>query len=52
MPILLVLVECDDYSDLQWLRDRCVGAVEDVVETQIEEKRLDGNVQVNWDIED
>jgi hypothetical protein len=49
---LIIKVECTDDSDLDWLRHRCVPAVEDKVEEAEEEKRLDGMVHVSWDIED
>ena len=52
MPNLVIRVECDDPSDLEWLRNRCHGAVEDEVETAREENRLDGKVEVSWEIED
>jgi hypothetical protein len=52
MPALVITVECDDPTDLDWLRHRCVAAVEDQVDTAEEEKRLDGKVDVSWDIED
>lgn len=52
MTALLIRVDCDDESDLDWLRHRCVAAVEDVVETNREEERLDGEVVVSWEVED
>lgn len=52
MPKLVIYVECEDASDLDWLRQRCLGAVEDKVEEAREDNRLDGHVEVNWDIED
>jgi hypothetical protein len=52
MPRLVITVECEDASDLDWLRHRCEGAVQDVVDTQNEEGRLDGKVDVGWEVED
>jgi len=52
MTTLLVFVTCSDDSDFDWLRDRVFGAVKDVVETQKEEGRIDGEVDVSWDIAD
>jgi hypothetical protein len=49
---LLIRVECADESDEEWLRPRCVGAVEDVVEETKGEGRLDGDVEVSWDTEE
>lgn len=50
MPNLVIRVECSDPSDLDWLRTRCVSAVEEEVEEQSE--RMDGEVEVTWEIED
>lgn len=52
MPTLVIEVACKDPSDFDWLRTRCVAAVEDVVDTQEEEGRLDGHVEVSWDTKD
>lgn len=52
MPTLVINVECDDPSDLDFLRTRAVSSVEEYVEDVKEESRLDGKVEVSWDIED
>jgi hypothetical protein len=51
MPALVIRVECDDESDLDWLRPRIEGAVSDVVEEQREDGRLDGSVEVGFEID-
>lgn len=52
MPTLVINVECADSSDLDWLRTKAVAVVEELVEDNKEEDRLDGAVEVSWDIED
>ncbi len=52
MPNLLIRVECSDPTDLDWIRTKAIGAVEDVVEQSKIEERFDGNVEVSWDLED
>lgn len=52
MPTLIISLECKDPSDLEWLRHRVVGAVEDVVADADEDNRLDDECEVSWDIED
>jgi hypothetical protein len=47
---LVVYVNLTDASDLDWIRPRAVGAVEEVVEENAE--RLDGTAEVGWDTED
>jgi predicted secreted protein len=49
---LLIRVECEDESDLDWLRHRCVALVEEEVEDNKDDSRLDGKVEVSWEIED
>lgn len=50
--ILVINVEMNDESDLDWLRARCVPAVENAVEEAQDEARLDStNVEVTWDVE-
>jgi phage gp45-like len=49
---LVIRVTCDDVSDLDWLKTRCIAPVEDAVATAEDEGRLDGNVSVDWDTED
>lgn len=51
MPYLVILIESNDDSDLTWLKDKCVPAVENVIEESQEEGRLDGlQPEVSWDI--
>jgi len=52
MPTLVINVECEDSTDLDYLRTKAVGLVEDYVEDVKEEGRMDGSVEVSWDIED
>lgn len=52
MPTLKIEVVCDDVSDAEWLRNKCVPAVEETVEESREEGRLDGSVDVGWSIDD
>jgi hypothetical protein len=52
MPTLVIFVECKDQSDLDWLRHKCVSAVESEVGEAEDENRLDGEVAVGWEIED
>jgi hypothetical protein len=50
--ILVISVEMNDESDLDWLRERCVPAVENAVDQAQEEGRLDStSVEVTWDVE-
>jgi hypothetical protein len=50
--ILVISVEMNDESDLDWLRERCVPAVENAVEEAQSEARLDStSVEVTWDVE-
>lgn len=49
---LVITVEAEDPTDLDWLRDRCIGAVEEKVSDANEENRLDGEVEVSWEMED
>lgn len=51
MSKLTITVDCSDDSDLDWLKHRCIGSVEDAVETAKEEGRIDGTVEVEWDID-
>lgn len=52
MPTLVIRVDCADPSDLDWLRSRAHAAVEDVVLDAKDEDRLDGEVEVSWEVED
>lgn len=49
---LVIYLDFEDGSDFDWLRTRAVGVVEDLVIEQDEEGRLDGKVEVSWDVED
>lgn len=52
MPALLIRVEGEDVTDLEFLRTRAVGAVEEVVSNADDEGRLDETVEVSWEMED
>lgn len=49
MPALIITLDIDDPSDVDWLRNKVVPAVENVVEENESEGRLDGEVQVSWE---
>ncbi len=49
---LVITVDCDDPSDAEWLRNKIVPLVEEGVEDQKEEGRLDDKVDVSWDLVD
>ena len=49
---IVIIVECSDLSDMDWLRNRIVPAVEEIVEEQKEDGRIDGEVEVGWTYED
>jgi hypothetical protein len=49
---LLIRISGDDPTDIEFIRTRAVGAVEEVVEEVEEEGRFDGDVEVSWDIDD
>lgn len=48
---LVITIDCEDDSDATWLRDRIVPRVEEAVEDQKEEGRLDGDVHVSFDFD-
>jgi hypothetical protein len=48
MPDLIIKVHCQDRSDLDWLQDLCVTAVEAEIDTARDEKRLGDEVHVSW----
>ena len=52
MKDLIITVEFSDDSDFDWLRTRMVGAVEEVLEEQTEQGKVDGKVEVSWDTGD
>lgn len=52
MTEIIITVSCDDPSDADWLRTRVHGAVEGVVDDAKAEERLDGNVEVSWELGD
>jgi len=49
---LIIEVEFADPSDYDWLRDRLIGAVEEKIADAEEEGRMDGKVEVSWDVKD
>ena len=48
--VLVIRVEMTDEADFDWLRNKCVAAVENEVEENA--SRLDGQAEVVWDMED
>lgn len=59
MPNLIITVEFSDESDLDFFKQRMVGAVEEVAEVAVngdpsigEPARADGTVEVSWEVED
>ena len=47
MPRLAIYIESDDQSDLDWIRERALGAVQNEVDEN--EARFDAEVTVGWD---
>jgi hypothetical protein len=52
MTALVITVDLTDPDDLDWLRARCVPAVENAVEEATDEERLDGDASVSWEVSD
>jgi hypothetical protein len=52
MRKLVITVDASGSSDLTWLMNRCVAAVENAVGEAQDQKRLGDQVQVSWDIEE
>lgn len=52
MPSLVIQVSFTDPSDLDWCRTRAVAVVEELIEETKDEGRIDGEVEVSWEIED
>lgn len=52
MKTLLIKVDFADETDLDYLRAKLVGVVEDEVDIMKEEERNDGSIEVSWDIEE
>jgi hypothetical protein len=52
MRNLVITVNANGSSDLTWLMNRCVAAVENAVGEAQDAKRLGDEVEVSWDIED
>ncbi len=51
--ILVIRVDMNDESDLDWIRGKCVAAVVNTVAEAQEENRLDStSVEVLWDTEE
>lgn len=50
MPNLVITVYAKDRSDLDWVRNRCVPALENEVEEAQGKKQLDDEVEVDWNI--
>jgi hypothetical protein len=51
MTAIIITVDCDDPSDADWLRDRCVAAVEEKIEEAHDEGRLDGQVVLTSELD-
>ena len=47
---LIIRIDADDPSDLDYLRVRAVAAVEEYVDEEAD--RFDGKVEVSWEWED
>jgi hypothetical protein len=45
---IVITVTCQE-EDRQWLKDKIIPAVEDVVDTQVEEGRVSDETIVSWD---
>lgn len=52
MAILRISVDFEDDSELDYNRDQLVGAVEDKIEDMKEQKRIEEDVEISWDIAD
>jgi hypothetical protein len=52
LKTLLIKVDFADETDLDYLRAKLVGVVEDEVDIMKEEERNDGAIEVSWDIEE
>lgn len=53
MPKLVITLDVDDPTDLDWVRLHVVPAVQHVIDTAREEDRLEGEVSdVEWEIPD
>jgi hypothetical protein len=49
---LLIEVDFEDDTDFDFARVRCVAAVEGVVDDLKDEGRMDGDVEVSWEVAD
>ena len=49
---LTIYVEFEEDDDFDYLRQSCVYAVQNVVDEASESDKLDGEVTVDWDVED
>jgi len=49
---LIITIEFDDDSDFDFWRQNMVGAIEDEIESILEEGRNDGDITVTWDTAD
>ena len=47
MPRLAIYIDSDDQSDLDWIRERALGVVQNEVDEN--EERFDAKVTVGWD---
>jgi len=48
---LVIRIEFTDETDFDWIRNRAVPAVEEVVEEAKDDGRLDGDADVSWEQE-
>ena len=51
MSKLVITVYAKDRSDLDWVRTDCVTVLENSVEVARDKKRIDDEVEVDWNIE-
>jgi hypothetical protein len=51
MPSLIITIDSEDHSDLQWLQPGSVAAVEEYVDDQ-RERLNDKNTEVIWEYKD
>ena len=52
MGKLVIIVEFEDDSDMNYARVRCIAKIEDYIEDLEEANKFDGKVSVDWDILD
>jgi hypothetical protein len=50
MPKLVITVYAKDRSDLDWIKSNCLTVLENSVEVARDKKRIDDEVEVDWNI--